>query len=97
MQGDIEIKTMIAQGAKPVGGVYRIVAGEDSTIKAIALDEAATEEEQTSQLDDDKDEDAAKDAKSQAAAAYAKAMIPKPVLAEANYIMKTLRYAGIVF
>ncbi len=56
--GDLRVDTMIAQGAKPVGGVYRVVAAgkstpgmserEDeasrSTIGAIVLDEAATVE-----------------------------------------------------
>ena len=86
MQGDLEVKTMIAQGAKPVGGVYRVVSGTDSTIGAIVLDESVDEEESES----DEEERVAEDAKALAAAEYAKARIPKPVLAEANFLMKTL-------
>jgi indole-3-glycerol phosphate synthase len=44
MTGDIKVKTLIAQGTKPVGGIYRIVSGNDCTIKAIMLDQLATEE-----------------------------------------------------
>lgn len=91
---------MVAQGAKPVGGVYRIVAGSESTIGAIQLDAVATEQLEISEEgldndedDDDEDEDDLEgetDKKKIMAAAYAKAIIPKPVLAEANYLMKTL-------
>lgn len=94
MSGDVTFKVMVAQGAKPVGGIYRVVKGEESTIQAIQLDEAATEQLQATEEDigDDNDEDAAEemDIKKKTAAAYAKAIIPKPVLAEANYLMKTL-------
>jgi indole-3-glycerol phosphate synthase len=107
MSGDIEVKTMVAQGAKPVGGVYQIVKGEESTISAIALDETATElVRQAEALDEDGDLDeddnddgddefaefriAKSEKAAQMAAAYAKARIPKPVLAEANFLMKTL-------
>ena len=94
MTGDIEIKTMIAQGAKPVGGVYQIVKGEESTISAIALDEAATElikeAEEDGEEEEDEEEIDESDTKAKLAAAYAKARIPKPVLAEANFLMKTL-------
>ncbi|KAL3918031.1 MAG: hypothetical protein SGILL_004436 [Bacillariaceae sp.] len=107
MSGDIQVKTMVAQGAKPVGGVYQIVKGKESTILAIALDETATElMQQAEALDDDEleedngvedDDDEFSEFRiqkskkaSQMAAAYAKARIPKPVLAEANFLMKTL-------
>eukprot|EP00529_Nitzschia_sp_RCC80_P002944 CAMPEP_0113454684 /NCGR_PEP_ID=MMETSP0014_2-20120614/7989_1 /TAXON_ID=2857 /ORGANISM="Nitzschia sp." /LENGTH=1078 /DNA_ID=CAMNT_0000346095 /DNA_START=45 /DNA_END=3281 /DNA_ORIENTATION=- /assembly_acc=CAM_ASM_000159 len=100
--GDIEVQTVVAQGAKPVGGVYQIVRGQDSTISTVALDETATElikqaeEEDGYDIDDadDGDDDeidlSAGDRKAQMAALYAKARIPKPVLAEANFIMRTL-------
>lgn len=104
MVGDVELKVMVAQGAKPVGGVYRVVSGKDSTIGVIQLDEMATK--QLEQEDDDESNGTAEgeemedeeeeleqhkvDAKKKLAAAYAKAAIPKPVLAEANYLMKTL-------
>mmetsp|Transcript_19627 Transcript_19627/g.41311 ORF Transcript_19627/g.41311 Transcript_19627/m.41311 type:complete len:1038 (-) Transcript_19627:2563-5676(-) len=99
MRGDITVQTMIAKGAKPVGGVYNVVKGEASTISAIALDEATTqlaraaeeleeEEEEEDEVDYGDDERKARSAKM--AAAYAKARIPKPVLAEANFVMKTL-------
>jgi indole-3-glycerol phosphate synthase len=95
MQGDIEAKAMIAQGTKPVGGIYRIVKGGDSTIQAICLDEVATQQindydntnDQEQDNNENKDEG---DAKQQAAAAYAKASIPKPILAEANFLLRTL-------
>jgi small ligand-binding sensory domain FIST len=105
MSGDIRVETMIAQGAKPVGGVYQIVKGQDSTIQAIALDEVATEQVQAEQDDDDQDDDDDEEAEeddndtpktdkqamtAKLQAAYAKARIPKPVLAEANFLMKTL-------
>lgn len=93
MSGDIQVQTMIAQGAKPVGGVYQIVKGEKSTIQTIALDEAATQLVQEAEdlerednEEDDEDEMASQDAKS----AYGKARIPKPILAEANFLMRTL-------
>lgn len=89
LQGDLKVKTMIAQGAKPVGGIYRVVSGSDSSIKAVVLDEAVEEEEEEDDIDEE-DEDAARDAKAIAAAAYEKARIPKPVLAEANFLMRTL-------
>jgi small ligand-binding sensory domain FIST len=111
--GDVKVDTMIAQGAKPVGGVYRVVAagasgpnatpnsiedeGSRSTISAIVLDEAATalEEEAEEEFDEEDDEDLeALDEKqlkrAQMAQDYAKARIPKPPLAEANFIMRRL-------
>jgi len=94
MSGDVTFKVMVAQGAKPVGGIYRVVKGEESTIQAIQLDEAATEQLELTGEDigDENDESDAEemDLKKKTAAAYAKAIIPKPVLAEANYLMKTL-------
>ncbi|KAL7435292.1 hypothetical protein ACHAXM_004624 [Skeletonema potamos] len=119
-RGDIQVDTMISQGAKPVGGVYRVVATgrngpgsrggasststeEDeaarSTIGAIMLDEAATaevemlegeeeEEEEVGKEDEAMDEKEAK--KARLAAEYAKSRIPKPPLAEANFIMRRL-------
>ena len=103
MRGDAKWNVMVAQGSKPVGGVYRVVAGEQSTIGAIQLDEVATEqlraaEEESDLVDSDEDEDEEDeqqdgqntDVKKQMAAAYAKAAIPKPVLAECNYLMKSL-------
>ena len=106
--GDIQVDTMIAQGAKPVGGVYRVVAAgqqsagmteaEDeasrSTIGAIVLDEVATVEddeaanENEEEIELPEDEKEAKRAK--LLADYAKARIPKPPLAEANFLMKRL-------
>jgi len=128
LRGDIQVDTMVAQGAKPVGGVYRVVAtggdgrkrttssfdgGETSdsgaydeacrsTIGAIVLDEDATIEdamEADDKNDDDdarKEEDGGKEEESKDAkrakllADYAKARIPKPPLAEANFVMKSL-------
>lgn len=97
LNGDIQVSTMLAQGAKPVGGIYRIVSGQDSTIGAIMLDEEATKEDaEAAEVlkdgadEDEGDEDDLLDAKAKAKAAYAKAAIPKPVLAEANYLMKGL-------
>ena len=99
MEGDIVVKNMIAKGAKPVGGVYNIVKGEASTISAIALDEAATEivrsaekleEDDVEDEDDGEDDEREKTMAAKMAAVYAKARIPKPILAEANFVMKTL-------
>ena len=100
MEGDIVVQNMIAKGAKPVGGVYNIVKGEASTISAVALDEAATDimraaekleqDDQDDEDDEDEDDEVEKTMAAKMAAAYAKARIPKPVLAEANFVMKTL-------
>jgi indole-3-glycerol phosphate synthase len=96
MKGDITVQNMIAKGAKPVGGVYNIVKGEASTISAVALDETATDimraAEEVEEDDEDEDDDDERDETMAAkmAALYAKARIPKPVLAEANFVMKTL-------
>jgi indole-3-glycerol phosphate synthase len=95
LQGDVQIQTMTAQGTKAVGGIYQILKGEDSTINAIVLDEAATEalkdaEEQEEVEEADEEDEKEMDAKARQAQAYAKARIPKPVLAEANFLMRTL-------
>ena len=108
MKGDLRVDTMIAQGAKPVGGVYRVVAAgqkqgggsvtaeEDdflrSTIGAIVLDEAATmeEEEDYDKEEEPLPEDEKEAKRAKLMAEYAKARIPKPPLAEANFIMKKL-------
>ena len=127
MRGDIQADTILAQGAKPVGGVYRVVAtGRDgrkrastsssedggdnnggssaydeacrSTIGAIVLDEDATVEDafETDEDDNDNDDDVggnevSTDVKrARLLADYAKARIPKPPLAEANFVMKNL-------
>eukprot|EP00522_Entomoneis_paludosa_P010453 CAMPEP_0172446954 /NCGR_PEP_ID=MMETSP1065-20121228/6379_1 /TAXON_ID=265537 /ORGANISM="Amphiprora paludosa, Strain CCMP125" /LENGTH=1008 /DNA_ID=CAMNT_0013198143 /DNA_START=88 /DNA_END=3114 /DNA_ORIENTATION=+ len=92
MTGDIQVQTLSAQGAKPVGGIYQIVKGSESTIQAIVLDEGATaalEEEERDDVEEDEDE-ANMDEKARMAQAYAKARIPKPPLAEANFLMRTL-------
>jgi small ligand-binding sensory domain FIST len=93
MTGDLQVQTMIAQGAKPVGGVYKIVKGKGSSIQTISLDEQATDlvrlfEEQ--ELEEEESEEAPSDLKSKMAQEYQKARIPKPVLAEANFVMKAL-------
>ena len=77
LSGDVQVKVLVAQGAKPVGGVYRVVSGQDSTIAAIQLDEMATEQLDDGISDDDADEEQLGEedmnAKEIAAAAYAKA------------------------
>lgn len=96
MRGDIRVQSFAAQGAKPVGGIYQIVKGQDSTIQVIVLDEAATEalaleEENVGvQEEEEEEEEEPMDARAQAQQAYAKARIPKPALAEANFLMRTL-------
>mmetsp|Transcript_34261 Transcript_34261/g.63054 ORF Transcript_34261/g.63054 Transcript_34261/m.63054 type:complete len:1066 (+) Transcript_34261:238-3435(+) len=118
LQGDLRVDTMIAQGAKPVGGVYRVVAAgkpptdsttmkEDeasrSTIGAIVLDEAATvEDSEAKEYGDEDDEEERSEEEVRSAeeekeakrakllSNYAKARIPKPPLAEANFMMKQL-------
>jgi indole-3-glycerol phosphate synthase len=135
MSGDIYVDTMIAQGAKPVGGVYRITAtgsattpttatagdlsnsnNEDeeknsvagssgsSTISSIVLDELATTATTNDETDDNDERMNSSSSssvmtesqkqrevkRSQLIADYAKARIPKPPLAEANFIMKRL-------
>eukprot|EP00956_Cyclotella_meneghiniana_P039161 scaffold166848_cov76-Cyclotella_meneghiniana.AAC.3 len=116
--GDVRVDLMVAQGAKPVGGVYRVVAagatnpntasgsisssiedeGRRSTISAIVLDEAATsavdEETDNEEMDNENNDTESMDEKelkrAQMAQNYAKARIPKPPLAEANFLMKRL-------
>jgi len=106
MAGDIDVQTMVAQGTKPVGGIYKIIQSTKSTIKAIVLDETATELERKAreaeegrdddekveeEVEDDDDDDVhVNDKKAQMAKAYAKASIPKPILAEANFLMRNL-------
>ena len=116
LKGDIRVDTMVAQGAKPVGGVYRVAAAgkaggggseEDdeysrSTIGAVMLDEAATEEEAATVEEEEEEEeeeegdqvltaDERKEAqRARLLADYAKARIPKPPLAEANFVMRRL-------
>jgi small ligand-binding sensory domain FIST len=113
-QGDVQVRTLMASGAKPVGGIYRIVKGHDSTIQVIVLDQDATNEllpveleqqnensnDPLSKLQNEQDEDEDDDVpikeddkerrKRLMAEAYAKAAIPKPTLAEANFIMRAL-------
>ena len=93
MTGDLQVQTMIAQGAKPVGGVYKIVKSKKSSVQTISLDEQATDlvrlfEEQ--ELEEEESEESPSDLKSKMAQDYKKARIPKPVLAEANFVMKAL-------
>ena len=109
MGGDLTVRTLVARGTKPVGGIYRIVSGEDCTIGAVVLDEEATREDDEAEgasgenlelgddgesLDEDGGEDSGGDDAganaSARAAAYVKATVPKPVLAEANYLMRSL-------
>ncbi|KAL7571499.1 hypothetical protein ACA910_020919 [Epithemia clementina (nom. ined.)] len=96
MYGDIHLQTLTAQGAKPVGGVYRVLKGSESSIQAIVLDEEATaalnleEEEEKEENEEDEEQEENMDAKARMAQAYAKARIPKPPLAEANFLMRTL-------
>ena len=86
MNGDIKIETVVAQGAKPVGGIYRVVSAQESTIRAIMLDEEATKEDDEASdalagHEEEEDDEEEMDAKAKAQAAYSKAAIPKPVLA----------------
>ena len=111
MQGDIQAKILVAQGAKPVGPIYRVISARDSTLRVIQMDETATEQlKQAKGLDYDRMEDVSEDNdsssstsstttnnKDQRMAAYAKASIPKPVLAEANFLLKTLSDDDQVF
>lgn len=113
MKGDIKVDLMIAQGAKPVGGVYRVVsAGQQSpggatteaedeairsTIGAIVLDEAATvEDDEATEFDQEEEvkeeisDDDLEAKRNKLLDTYAKARIPKPPLAEANFLMKNL-------
>lgn len=96
LTGDIALQSLTAQGAKPVGGIYQILKGQDSTIQIIVLDERATEalkEAEDDGEDDDElveEEEKPVDARAAMAQLYAKAQIPKPVLAEANFLMRTL-------
>lgn len=98
--GDVQVQSLTALGAKPVGGIYSVLKSQESTIQAIVLDKVATDalgdnEEDDDEEDDDKKNDEEKEAppldkKEAMAQLYAKAQIPKPVLAEANFIMRTL-------
>lgn len=93
MRGDIAVQSFVAQGAKPVGGIYQVVKGQDSTVQVIVLDETATEAATSEEEDHDEEEEEETeplDVRAAQAQAYAKARIPKPALAEANFIMRTL-------
>ena len=92
MEGDIQLQTLTAQGAKPVGGVYRVLKSEDSSIQAIVLDEEATAalDLEDEEEEEEEEEDENMDARARMAQAYAKARIPKPPLAEANFLMRSL-------
>lgn len=96
LAGDIKVKTLTARGAKAVGGIYQILKGQDSTIQVIVLDELATEqleqeeEDALEEIEEDDDDDDETDARTQQMNEYAKARIPKPVLAEANFLMRSL-------
>ena len=53
---------MVAQGSKPVGGIDRVVSGQESTIGVIQLDEVAKEqltlaEEENDLFDEEDDKD----------------------------------------
>ena len=95
--GDIRMDSLTARGAKAVGGIYNVLQAKESTIQTIVLDEAATEALKEDEAGDDEeeetdeeDEPAPEDSKQAMAQFYAKAKMPKPVLAEANFLMKTL-------
>lgn len=101
LSGDIQLQSLTAQGAKPVGGIYQILKGQGNTIQIIVLDERATEALKGETDDDDDgyddeeedevvEEEEPVDARAAMAQVYAKAQIPKPVLAEANFLMRTL-------
>lgn len=72
------MQTMVCQGTKPVGATYQIVTGQDSTIKTIVLDESSAAGVSVAENEGFDD------------AYLKKAAIPKPVLAEANLLMKTI-------
>ena len=100
LQGDVRLEQLTALGAKPVGGIYQIIKGQDATIQAIVLDETATDalqeddEDVIAAVDESEDDSADSEErmtdKERLIASYAKARIPKPPLAEANFIMRTL-------
>lgn len=93
LSGDIQVQSLTALGAKPVGGIYSVLKSQESTIQAIVLDKVATDalnEEELDEVEDNDEEAPPLDKKEAMAQLYAKAQIPKPVLAEANFIMRTL-------
>jgi indole-3-glycerol phosphate synthase len=92
LKGDLQVQSFTAQGAKPVGGIYQIVKGEASTVQVIVLDETATEALGEDEEEEEEEDEEAEplDARAQMQQAYAKAHIPKPTLAEANFLMKSL-------
>lgn len=75
-RGDIQVDILVARGAKPVGGTYRIGDGQESTIRSLILDHVHTDYA---------------DAESSNWIKYAaRTGTPKPPLAEANYLLKHL-------
>jgi indole-3-glycerol phosphate synthase len=95
MSGDVELKSMTALGAKPVGGIYQILKGQDTRVEIIVIDQTATEALKLEKDEDEEDEEEEEeetpvDARAAMAQLYAKAQVPKPVLAEANFLMRTL-------
>ncbi|GMH50925.1 hypothetical protein TL16_g00904 [Triparma laevis f. inornata] len=86
MVGDIEVKPMIAQGARVVGPTYRVVDGNDSIVRSIVLDDTFGSE---STIEDVKESDSElKRAEKKMAEDMSK--LPKPVLAEVNMMVKRL-------
>ena len=41
MQGDVQAKVMVAQGAKPIGPICQVISGRDQTLGAIQMDDIA--------------------------------------------------------
>ena len=74
MRGDLQAKVMLAMGARSVGPEYRVIEGSGATVKTIALDDRVKAD--------------AKDGGGEEADAISK--LPKPVLAEANMLIKRL-------
>lgn len=75
-RGDIQVDILIARGAKPVGGIYRIGDGEESKIRSLILDRVHIDHADAESIN----------LKNYAA----RAGIPKPPLAEANYLLKNI-------
>jgi indole-3-glycerol phosphate synthase len=89
LQGDLQLRSWMAHGAKPVGGIYQILKGQASTIHMIVRDETATAALPATEVSENDDAEPG-DARAMLARVYAQAPIPKPVLAEANFLLRTL-------
>lgn len=95
MTGDIQIQTMIANGEKPVGNLYRVEKAEGFALQSIIMEDTSANMTHPHGTSVDKPNHAILQSQRRVPTRllgdeYLQARIPKPVLAEANYVMREL-------